>query len=216
MSSRTNEDDSQRTSVEERVEKKYGVTDCEFEDLTIKEDTKINAAANPENFVHLVPESIDNVKDWIGVKNEDAPSCCELERDLPSEVIIAEIREEIPSADHAEDALFVRDTDLLSDFGIEADLRTHIGTAINQYVYGNSEDVVTWKPLLDELITKGHFPHRDILLSPIFELRIESGSTYEVAGLDVLAADSIVIERNAKIVTNGNLKIDTGSIEGEV
>jgi len=81
------------------------------------------------------------------------------------------------------------------------------------YVYGDSSAVSAWKPILDDLVIK----RPDITVFPIEDLIVDNGSTLHVGKeVDIIFARRVIIHQTGRIVSEGNLKLDAKSVQGNV
>lgn len=188
-------------STAERFDR-YGLSpkQVETESLNVpgkrmeKGDVRLSRSSFGDRMIDLQPETIDDVKQWIGNEDEEASDCCCDHEKTPS----------VAGSAAAADRL----TDLTS-----RDTRAWLKRVAREYVYQDSRPLQAWKPYLDELIVQ--LP--PITLLPLDDIVVESGSTLHVAKhVDVLFANGVRIEEGGTIVSDGDLKIDCVDIEGRV
>jgi hypothetical protein len=167
------------------------------ESLVIPPNThvRLSGTEGKERFpglVHLEPQTIDDVKQWIGVRNELGAkrACgCEMPAVVPAASSPAEFRR------------------------LKATDRQMIYDLAHEYVHGDSSRVAAYKPLIDHLIDKasiiGIFLRQDI--------DIYSGAVLEVAAnVKILYARHIRIWKGGQLKLRGSVKIDCVSITGNL
>lgn len=188
-------------STAERFDR-YGLSpeQVETESLNVpgkrieKGDVRLSRSSFGDRMIDLKPETIDDVKQWIGNEDEQARDCCCDHEKAPN------VAGSAAAADRLADLT-------------RSDIRAQLKRVAKEYVYRDSRPLQVWKPYLDELIVQ--MP--PITLIPFDDIVVESGSTLHVSKhVDVLFAGDVRIEEGGTIVSDGDLKIDCLDIEGRV
>lgn len=167
------------------------------ERLVIAPNTHVRLSAadakrGSPGLVELRPKDIDDVKRWIGVRDDvGARRACACA--LPAEV---------PSA--ASPAAFRK---------LPASARKAVRDMAFEYVHGDSSRVAAYKNLINHLLD-GALIHGIFLRE---DIDIYNGAVLEVGGdIKVLYARNIRIWRGGQLKINGGVKIDCVSIVGDL
>lgn len=181
--------------VDERL-RPYGIdsADVEREELVVDDTHELTTESAP-SIVELQPNSVSEMKTWIGVDDESAPAV-HLD-DLPSRR---------PSIDELVPVMG-------SNTAEEDDPRDVVSTALSNHLYCDSRTCPGWGGVLDEAVEASEFI---LPLVPLKSIHINSGGTLDVGpDVSVLFADMISIENGGQLLYDGGLKIDSAFLDGK-
>jgi hypothetical protein len=189
-------------SNDDREAKRAGVYGLNLTDLlggsvvvapgTYARLSSVESKSRGPGLVRLTPNSLDDVKRWIGVPDELGAKRCSC----------ATVPAEIPAIANADD--FRK---------LDHNSRLAVHDLAYEYVHGDSRRLAAYKPWLDHLVA-------DAAIHGVFfreDIDIHRGAVLEIGkDLKVLFARNIRIWRGGLLKITGPVKIDCVSIVGNL